>query len=416
MVGLMDRRMLAVGLAALFPLLSQSAWAQQDNFRIGLITQMSGYAQAYGAATQVGAEIAIDRINAAGGVNGRKLELVVRDDKGSTDAAVSAYRELYGAGIRFFITGPISGPSVAVTPLIKDEKVLMICSGSTNLSITHELYNPNVFRIGFTTVPYHGGLTQEVAKRNPNIKKWAAISSDPQTIRDIVQVLVGGLKKNYAKLHGSEISFSDAIITKSNAGDFRNQLTQLANTDAEGLVSGLVGSDAITFYKQARAFGLDSKYKVIVDLGGELQMAKALGENLHPNMWSPAPWFEGANRDNQVSNDLYKEAARRMNDKFPFGYVAYAYDSVLTLAEAARAAKSFDTDAMRAAIESGSPLGATGKIVYRKEDHNYLGDLTFLNFGADPAGENGWKIKEVVKISSDGLVEPATPGRKFDLQ
>ncbi len=408
---------IAAGALALTPLVgSQAAWAQSDKIRIGLITQISGFAQAYGLAAQAGAQIAVDTVNASGGINGRMLELVVRDDAAKTDTTVAHYRDLVGDGIKLIISGPISGPSVALTPLVEQDGVVMISAGATNLSMTHELHTPQAFRLAFTTVPYHGGLVQEVAKRNEPITDWAVISSDPQTVRDIVKVMTTGLRKNYKSLYGKEITFHEEIITKSGAGDFRQQLTQLANTNASGLLVGLIGSDAITFYKQARAFGLDGKFQVVVDLGGELQMAQALGEGLPKNIWSPTPWFAGAYAENEIARTLNEKTQAQLNTKYPFGYVQYAYDAVIAFAEGLKAAGPDDPKALAQAIRNGSPMGAGGPVVFRKEDNSYLGDLTYLNFGSDAGSEGGWKMIEVVRIPSKDLIEPATPGAKYEIQ
>lgn len=405
------------GALALSPLVAlQTASAQDDKIRLGLITQMSGFAQAYGLAAKAGAEIAVETINAAGGVNGKMLELVVRDDAAKTDTTVSHYRDLVGSGIKLIISGPISGPSVALTPLVEQDGVVMISAGATNLSMTHELYTPQAFRLSFTTVPYHGGLVQEVAKRNEPIADWAVISSDSQTVRDITKVMTTGLTKNYKSLYSKDITFHEEIVVKGGAGDFRNQLTQLANTNASGLVVGLIGSDAITFYKQARAFGLDDKFKVVVDLGGELQMAQALGEGLPKNIWSPTPWYAGAYADNAIAQTLNEKSMAVLNTKYPFGYVQYSYDAVVAFAEGIKAAGTDDPKALAAAIRDGSPMGAGGPIVFRKEDNSYLGELTYLNFGSDAGSEGGWKMIETVKIPSNDLIEPATPGAKYEIQ
>lgn len=73
--------------------------AQGETIKIALISSLSGPAQIYGDANRVGAEIAIERINAAGGIGGRMLELVLRDDKAQSDQTVAAYRELSGLSL-----------------------------------------------------------------------------------------------------------------------------------------------------------------------------------------------------------------------------------------------------------------------------------------------------------------------------
>ena len=115
----LNRRQVAIGLgmALAGSTTLRSALAQAGPIRIGVITQLTGFAQIYGDANKTGTEIAVQRINGAGGINGRNIELVFRDDKGSPEGTIAAYRELAGAGVKIFIAGPISGTVVALAPL-----------------------------------------------------------------------------------------------------------------------------------------------------------------------------------------------------------------------------------------------------------------------------------------------------------
>ena len=61
-------------------------------------------------------------------------------------------------------------------------------------------------------------------------------------------------------------------------------------------------------------------------------------------------------------------------------------------------------------------MGAAGKIMFRKEDHNYLSELTFINFGSDAKEADGWKMFEVLRVDSAPFMEPATPGKKYEIQ
>lgn len=389
------------------------ALAQSGPIRIGVITQLSGPSQAYGKAAVAGMQVAVDRYNADGGINGQQIEIVVRDDGGSTEKAVQAYRELVGEGVGFLIGGPISGPALAVTPLAGEDEVLFIGAGPTNLAMTHEDYNPNVFRLAFTTIPYHGSLIEEVVRQNPEVTEWAAITVDAQTARDITRVLSNAVIANAQSQHGVTATVLDPIVVKGGAGDYRTQIAQLANSDATGLLNVIYGSDAITFYKQARAYGFDQKFAVIVDNGGELQMAQALGADMHPNMWSPTPFYAGALPDSPMAQELHERASAALGDPYPFGYIGYGHDAIIAFAEGIRAAGSTDIDAVRTAIETGSPEGALGPVVFRAEDHAYLGTLFNLNFGADANAPEGWSILGTYTTSADDYIEPASPGERF---
>lgn len=411
------RRQLSVSMAALIAgaaLGPHRAMAQGEPIRIGVITSLSGFAQIYGEANQIGAEIAAARVNAAGGVNGRPIEIVLRDDEGSPDATVAAYRDLSGEGISYFIAGPISGTVVALGPLFKGTDDILVAAGPNNLSITHENYNDNVFRLQLTSIPVFTGLGRVLAEKAPEVTNWIAISSDQQANIDLSNVFLNSLRAAHAEA-GREITVQDMVLTKAGAGDFRAQISQLAGSGATGILNSLVGSDSLTFYTQAKAFGLDQTVQVFADVSANLNSMMTISDAIPASVWTPYYWYAQGD-GNPVSQEAYAAASERTKTPYPFGFIALAHDAVLAIADALTRAESEDTAAVIAAMEAGSPMGAAGPIVFRKEDHTYTGQMTFLNFGADTAAEGGVAVREVVRFDSGPYMEPATPGIPFVIE
>jgi branched-chain amino acid transport system substrate-binding protein len=394
--------------------LMRPASAQVRPIRVGVITQLTGFAQIYGEANKVGTEIAAQRINAAGGVNGRPIELVFRDDKGVADGTIAAYRELVADGVKLFIAGPISGTVVALTPLLKGTDNILVAAGPNNLAITHELYNDNVFRLQLTSIPVFAGLGIVVAQKAPTVRNWVAISSDQQANIDLSNIFLKSLKKTHAA-KGVDVTIQSMVLTKAGAGDFRAQISQLANSGATGILNSLVGSDSLTFYKQAKSFGLDQKVQVFADVSANLNSMATIASSTPKTVWTPAYWHaQGDN--NPVSQDVYKMAVERTGTPYPFGFIALAHDALVAIAQAAKTANSTDTKPLIAALEAGSPMGAAGPVTFRKADHTYVGQMTFINFGADPSAKDGIKVADVVRIPSAEHMEPATPGQKFVIE
>lgn len=394
--------------------LVRPAFAQARPIRIGVITQLTGFAQIYGDAQKLGAEIAVQRINAAGGVNGRPLELVFRDDKGAADGTIAAYRDLANDGVKLFIAGPISGTVVALAPLFKGSDNLLIGAGPNNLAITHELYNDNVFRLQLTSVPVFSGLGTVVAQKAPDVRTWVAISSDQQANIDLSNIFLKSLKKTHGAA-GVNVDIRPMVLTKAGAGDFRSQISQLANSGVTGVLNSLVGTDSLTFYKQAKSFGLDQKVRVFADVGANLNSMASIATSTPKTVWTPYYWYPQGDTGNAVSQEVYKVASERTGTPYPFGFIAFAHDAVVAFAQAARSVSSLDTKQMISAIESGSPMGSAGPIVFRKADHTYIGPMTFLSFGGDASAKGGIKINDVVRLDSGPYMEPATPGQKFVL-
>lgn len=412
----MNRRQVTTGLAASLlgaGALTRPTWAQSDTIKIGVITQLTGFAQIYGEANKIGAEIAAQRINATGGVNGRKIEIVLRDDKGSPDGTIAAYRDLAAEGIKLFIAGPISGTVVALAPLFKGTDNILMAAGPNNLAITHELYNDNVFRLQLTSIPVFEGLGVVVAQKAPDVHNWVAISSDQQANQELSRIFLRSLKKAHAS-KGTNITIQQAVLSKAGAGDFRAQISQIANSGATGILNALVGSDSLTFYKQAKAYGLDRKLKIFADVSANLSSMSTIATSTPPAVWSPNYWYpQGDN--NPVSQAVYKLAVDKTGSPYPFGFIAFAHDAVVAIATAANTAKSTGTKTLISAIEAGSPMGAAGPIAFRKADHTYIGEMTYVKFGADPGAKEGIKVSDVIRLPSKDYMEPATPGQKFTI-
>lgn len=413
----LNRRQVAAGLAAALAgtvAMPRIGRAQSEPIRIGLISSLSGPAQIYGDANRVGAEIAIERINAAGGINGRNLELVLRDDKAQSDQTVAAYRDLSAEGIRFFLGGPISGTVVALTPLFKDTDNILMAAGPNNLSITHELFNPNMFRLQLTSIPVFTGLGKVVAEKHPDVTDWIAISNDQQANMDLSRIFLNSVRQAFAD-KGVTANIRELVLAKQGAGDFRSQISTLATSGSTGLLNSLVGSDSLTFYKQAKSFGLDRRIKVFADVSANLASMSTIASSLPETIWTPVYWY-APDDPNPLSKQVHEAAVAKTGAKYPFGFIALAHDAVVALAEGLRTAGADDTRAIIAAIESQRGEGAIGPIEFRKEDHTYVGNMTFARFGADAAAEDGLSVAEVVRMPALPYMEPATPGQPYAIQ
>ena len=411
---MLNRRHILLGSAATVGALSMPAVlrAQSGPIRIGLITTLSGPGQVYGQYIKDGAELSVARINSEGGVNGQQVELVVRDDKNSPDSALAAYRELTGSGIKLIAQGTFTANVLATLPLLKDDGVTSLVVGSSALSVTHENFTPNMFRLGYSAPMCFGGYGHLMAERFPEINKWALVRSDVQALADITNYFASGLVKK-AEADGRKLELQEPILVPYNGADFRNQISQVSNSGADGLFNCLQGADAISYYKQARSFQLDKRFKLLCDSANELTVAKALGKNMLESTWSWTAWYPQAMKDNPSSDALHKAYTELRNDPYPNWYVGVSHDCIATIAEGIKATQSIEAANLIPAIENLSFQGATGNVTFRKEDHAFAGDLTYIRFGRSDTTETGWEVFETVHMAGAEFLEPATPGQKL---
>jgi len=411
---MLNRRHILLGSAATVGALSMPAVlrAQSGPIRIGLITTLSGPGQVYGQYIKDGAELSVARINSEGGVNGQQIELVVRDDKNSPDSALAAYRELTGSGVKLIAQGTFTANVLATLPLLKDDGVTSLVVGSSALSVTHENFTPNMFRLGYSAPMCFGGYGHLMAERFPEINKWALVRSDVQALADITNYFASGLVKK-AEADGRKLELHEPILVPYNGADFRNQISQVSNSGADGLFNCLQGADAISYYKQARSFQLDKRFKLLCDSANELTVAKALGKNMLESTWSWTAWYPQAMKDNPSSDALHKAYTELRNDPYPNWYVGVSHDCIATIAEGIKATQSIEAADLIPAIENLSFQGATGNVTFRKEDHAFAGDLTYIRFGRSDTTETGWEVFETVHMAGAEFLEPATPGQKL---
>ncbi|MBL6616834.1 MAG: ABC transporter substrate-binding protein [Reyranella sp.] len=165
----------AAGVVSLTSGLAAPAIAQSDPIRIGYLPALTGPSSSTGVGINRGVQLGIDEINAAGGVNGRKLELIVRDTQSEPTKAVNAVAELTQRQKVGVIFGPVnSGEALAATPLIARDKVAMLHPCWVDELIDVKKY-PMAFRIAPTNTQVGGGANFYVADVL-KLKKAAVIS------------------------------------------------------------------------------------------------------------------------------------------------------------------------------------------------------------------------------------------------
>src|SRR5258708_2097647 len=116
-------------------------------------------------------------------------------------------------------------------------------------------------RLQLNAIPVFGGLGKVVADKSPDVKDWIGISNDQQANIDLSHIFLNSVKAALAE-KGVTANMRELVLSKQGAGDFRSQIATLAGSGATGILNSLVGSDSLTFYKQAKSFGLDQKVRV----------------------------------------------------------------------------------------------------------------------------------------------------------
>jgi branched-chain amino acid transport system substrate-binding protein len=413
-----SRRHLLGGGAAAAGLLStanlQRALAQSGPVKLGAFLSVSGPGAYIGQQIQLGLEIGTHLVNQAGGINGQKLELVVADTKTSPAGAVAAVRELLGQGIRILAGGAPTFEVAAAIPLIKEAGAFYLTAGASGMAVTHEMWDKQLFRTTDNDYAQSAALAELSVQRYPDITDWVCLSYDTASGKEGMELFQRIQEKAYARI-GKKVNFVETQFMKLDATDMRPQIAAVMNSKAQGIYQILYGQGGVTFYQQARAFGLHNKIKVIYDRGNEFNLAKALKDKV-PNTWTMAFWEPGAYKHIPHSEAVAAEYKKRSQDPYSNSFIFTGTFIADTVKAAVGAAKSTEPAALISVLEGGLKVPSVkGPIGYRKEDHQAMGEIMFMLIQPDEGSQAGFKIGDYAKFDGTKLFETPTPGVKFDM-
>lgn len=392
-----------------------SVWAQGAPIKLGFLGPLSGAQEILGAPTLLGAQIAAEQINAAGGVLGRKIEIVARDDKAAGPEAVKQAQGLIGEGANLMLGTIQTAVALAVMPTLQQGNATLISCAAIADSLTHEAFVPNFFRISDNSYMRYRGLARVMAQKYPNVTKWVGIFPDAAYGHQSWDGFVDGLKQYYPEIAKKQVEIYDPVLTKFGATDFKTQLTTLMRSPAVGLFNNTNGADAVTLLAQGAGMGFDRKFKVIADGANEFNVPKALGKRMVPNFWTAMHWYYGGYQDTALGKQLYDAYVAKTGDKFPLGYLEQGHAAVLAYAKAISKAGTANAPDVVKALEGMQLDTGKGQRTLRKEDHQAVLDLNFIKIEPDST-ERGWKVADFVRIPGSEIIEPATPGKAVEFK
>ncbi|MFC4345488.1 ABC transporter substrate-binding protein [Cupriavidus numazuensis] len=382
--------------------------------RIGLISSLSGAQAPLGQPMLLGAQIAVDQVNKAGGVNGRMLELVIRDDKAKPSDAAVAARELAGDGVNLMMGAVSSSVALAITPLLEQSGGIFISCAAQSDKLTKENFVRNYFRV--TDNPYmrQRALAKMAAQRYPAVIAWSGIIPDHEYGRSSWGCFENGIREYYPSIARQKPVVTSPVRTQYGAPDYRTGITAAVANPAQGFLISVYGGDAVTLYKQAEPYGFFRKAKLIIDSANEFVVAKTMKQAL-PDMWVGCHWYAGAFEDVATSRALQAEAFRRTNDRFTLGYVAEGHAGVMAYVAAVQAAGGTETQAVVRALESVTFESATGARRFRKEDHQAIKPVVMYRLRGSARTTEGFEVVDAIRIPGSDVIDPPTPGKPLVL-
>lgn len=352
----------------------KSSGSDSKTIKVGVNLELSGGVASYGESLENGVDIAVDEINKAGGVKGKKLELIKVDNKSEAAEATNGIIKLTSQDkVTAIIGAATSGNTVAQAQIANDTKTILLTPSGTSPNVTvgdDGKLNEFVFRTSYID-PFQGIVAGNFAAKKLNVKN-VAIFADSAS--DYAKGLAASFKETFEK-DGGKVVAEEAYVAKDT--DFRATLTRIKSKNPEFIFIPGYYEEVGLIVKQARELGItvplmgadgwDSPK--LVELAGK----DALNNTFITNHYAS----EDPDKTIQKFVTTYKE---KFNGEAPNAFNALGYDTVYLLADAIKRAGGTDTAKIKDALEQTKDLSLiTGKISIDK-DHNPIKSATVLEY------------------------------------
>lgn len=327
-----------------------------DKYYIGGIGPTTGATAIYGTAVKNGAQIAVDEINAAGGINGKQIEYRFEDDQNDAEKSVNAYNTLKDWGMQMLVGTTTTAPCIAVAGKTASDNMFQI---TPSASATYVLSsgNGNIFQVCFTD-PNQGIASAQYIAENKLAKKVGIIY-------DSSDVYSSGIEEKFeaeAKDKGLQI-VSKAAFTADSKTDFGTQLQKAKDAGADLLFLPIYYQEASIILKQADTMGYKPKFFGVDGMDGILTVEN-FDTKLAEDVMLLTPFAADA-KDKAVQNFVktYKEKYKDTPNQF----AADSYDAVYALKAAIEESKATTDmsasdmcDALKGAMTKIKMQGLTG--------------------------------------------------------
>ena len=341
---------------------ADSTAASGEVFKIGGIGPVTGAAAVYGLAVKNGAQIAVDEINADGGINGYQIDFQFQDDEHDAEKSVNAYNTLKDWGMQMLMGTVTSAPCVAVADKTMADNMFQITPSGSSVECAQ---NPNVFRVCFSD-PDQGAASATYIAENKLADKIAVIY-------DSSDVYSSGIYERFASEaanHGLDIVAAEAFTADSNK-DFSTQLQKAKDAGADLVFLPIYYTEASLILNQANTMGYAPKFFGCDGMDGILQVDN-FDTKLAEGLMLLTPF--AADADDELTQK-FVTAYKEKYGETPIQFAADAYDAIYAIKAAAEEAGitpetsvSDTCDKMKEAMLKITVNGLTGENMTWTED------------------------------------------------
>ncbi|UVF21486.1 ABC transporter substrate-binding protein [Microvirga terrae] len=315
--------------------------AQSDVIRIGHLTPVTGFLGPLGEFAQMGVKLAAEEINAAGGVLGRKVELVIEDSVNPQTASAKAERLIERDKVAMIIGEISSASALAIGQVANRTKTVFINTGANSDALRGASCNPFMFHIEAANSMMVTAVGTYLKTENMiKGKKWYSLTADYAFGHDLFRVAKKFVTENGGEFIGEELVPTDAT-------DFSPYLLKIRQAQPDIVASNLAGNQITNFIKQYAEYGLQFP---ITGFGFDTAVAWGAGKGNFSGIW-PLIWHHMV--DTQ-SSKKFVEAFTKKYGKLPENQCWGDYNSLKIVAQSFTEMKTADPQKLAEHLRKGA--------------------------------------------------------------
>ncbi len=384
---------------------TEEAAADGEPIRIGMATTLSGAIALFGEANQNGAQLAVDELNEAGGVLGRQVELIVRDDQAQPEEGVNIARDLILDEEISMLLGPVSsGVALAINEVSEENQIPFITHTANTEALMVEEFQPYMVSV----VPNTGmeARAQGLDLAESEYTQWATIAPNYEFGQRQTATFVETLQAENPETQIVEQQFPEL-----GEADLQPFITSVLSAGPEAVYSPLFAGDLVTFTQQAANLGFfEQVYFTALYETDALQELGDAYDLAGIRAYSRCPFNI---ETEQMAT--FVESYQAAYDEVPSDWACMAYDAVNLWAAVTEEAGDLEGDAFSETVEDFEFTSLRGETAIRGIDHqaavpSYIGELqldeelgfyTYTNIEAVPA-EEIWLSEEEIEQRRGG--------------
>jgi branched-chain amino acid transport system substrate-binding protein len=349
-----------------------TGWAAEKRpIKLGVVFIMSGKMGGYGKHGMQAIQLAMDEINARGGILGRKVEAIFEDDELKVDKGVQITKKFITQDKVDFIIGPTSsGVALAMAEIVEQHKKILVLTQSATNSLTDAKFNRYMFST-LSNAMMHSRAGAYLMASKP-YKRWMCIGPGYSYGYESWNSFKAKLKELRP-----DVEIVGELWPKLTEPDYTSFIQKIIEAKPEAIWSPLWGMDAVTFIKQALPLGLFDKIKFAFPDGAALETLIPLGKSIPEGLFVATRYFF-LTPDSPMNRQFVKVYQERFKE-YPDYMAQETYAGVYFLKAAIERAGTTNTEKVIAAVEK-EPLAwetPEGWKIMRKEDHQVVEDVVW---------------------------------------